>query len=55
MPQIRGRVVRRVEGNEAWTIVDRISHKYVGGPYPREQDRVVFLVRPEHVQSTAYA
>ena len=54
MAQIRGRVIRRFEGEKAWTIIDRISHKYVGAPYPREQDRVVFLVRPEHVQSMGY-
>ena len=55
MAQIRGRVIRRIEGEEAWTMIDRISRKYVGRPYPREQDRVVFLVRPEHVQSAGYA
>jgi hypothetical protein len=55
MAQIRGRVIRRVEGEDAWTIIDRISRKYLGGPYPREQDRVVFPVRPEHVQTTAHA
>jgi PPOX class probable F420-dependent enzyme len=55
MAQIRGRVIRRLEGDEAWAIVDRIAHKYVGAAYPREQERVVFIVRPEHVQSTEYA
>ena len=54
MAQIRGRVIRRIDGKEAWTIIDRISQKYLGAPYPREQDRVVFLVRPESVQSVSY-
>jgi PPOX class probable F420-dependent enzyme len=54
MAQIRGRVMERLEGAEAWTIIDRISHKYVGGPYPQGLDRVVFLVRPEHVHDGAH-
>jgi hypothetical protein len=55
MAQIRGQVIHRIEGEEAWRIIDRISHKYLGGPYPREQDRVVFLVRVDHVHSMGYA
>jgi PPOX class probable F420-dependent enzyme len=31
---LRGRVVRRIEGDEAAAIVDRISHKYTGRPFP---------------------
>src|SRR5579864_9568781 len=30
MAQLRGRVTRRVEGDAAWTIIDRISRKYTG-------------------------
>ena len=30
MAQIRGRVTERVEGDGAWTIIDRISNKYIG-------------------------
>ncbi|MBY8851374.1 TIGR03618 family F420-dependent PPOX class oxidoreductase [Saccharothrix sp. MB29] len=44
---VRGRVVRWVEGDAAWEIVDRISTKYTGGPYPRGDDRVVALIEPE--------
>jgi PPOX class probable F420-dependent enzyme len=54
MAQIRGRVIERLDGTEAWTIIDRISVKYTGAPYPQRTGRVVFLVEPEHVQGTAY-
>jgi PPOX class probable F420-dependent enzyme len=54
MAMIRGRVVDRIEGGEAWEIIDRISAVYTGGPYARGEQRVVFLVEPEHVTTTAY-
>src|SRR6478609_3378052 len=38
---IRGRVVEWIEGDAAWEIIDRISAKYIGAPYSREQERVV--------------
>jgi len=44
---VRGRVVEWVEGDAAWEIVDRISTKYIGGPYSREQQRVVALIEPD--------
>ena len=44
---IRGRVVEWLEGDAAWEIVDRIATKYIGGPYSREQERVVALIEPE--------
>ena len=44
---IRGRVVEWLEGDEAWEIVDRIAAKYIGGPYPRDEERVVAVVEPE--------
>ncbi|MEU0534546.1 PPOX class F420-dependent oxidoreductase [Amycolatopsis tolypomycina] len=44
---IRGRVAEWVEGDAAWAIVDRIATKYTGGPYPREQERVVLLIEVE--------
>ena len=47
MAQVRGRVCERVEGDEAWRIIDRMSHKYIGQPYPLREDRVVFLIEPE--------
>ena len=53
MAAIRGRVVQRVEGDAAWEVIDRISHKYTGQPYAPRTDRVVFLVEPEHAWAQA--
>jgi PPOX class probable F420-dependent enzyme len=47
---VRGRVVEWIEGDAAWEIVDRIAMKYIGQPYPREQERVVALIEPERQQ-----
>lgn len=46
---IRGRVVEWVEGEAGWEIVDRIAAKYIGGPYPREQERIVALIETERL------
>jgi PPOX class probable F420-dependent enzyme len=47
---IRGKVVEWVDGDAGWEIIDRISEKYTGGPYPRDQDRHVALIEPERQQ-----
>lgn len=47
MAHVRGRVAERLEGDAAFEVIDRISHKYTGQPYPLRSDRVVFLVEPE--------
>jgi PPOX class probable F420-dependent enzyme len=44
---IRGRVVEWLAGDTAWEIVDRIAVKYIGAPYPRDEDRVVALIEPD--------
>jgi len=44
---IRGRVVEWLEGAAAWEIVDQISTKYTGAPYPRGEERIVAVVEPE--------
>ena len=44
---VRGRVVEWIVGDAAWEIVDRIAAKYIGGPYPRDEERVVAVVEPE--------
>ncbi|AHH99106.1 hypothetical protein KALB_5745 [Kutzneria albida DSM 43870] len=44
---LRGRIVEWLEGDAAWEIVDRISTKYIGGPYSREEQRVVALIEPD--------
>ena len=54
MAQVRGRVAGRLEGDAAWAVIDRISHKYTGQPYPLRTDRVVFLVEPERAQAQSY-
>lgn len=55
MAQIRGRVTRRLDGEPAWEVIDRISHKYIGQPYPLRTDRVVLLVEAERAWAQAYA
>jgi PPOX class probable F420-dependent enzyme len=47
MAQVRGRVAKRLDGHQAWLVIDRLSHKYTGRPYPLRTDRVVYLVDPE--------
>jgi PPOX class probable F420-dependent enzyme len=44
---VRGRVVEWLDGDEAWTIIDRIAMKYIGSPYTRDEERVVALIEPE--------
>ncbi|NUT50390.1 MAG: PPOX class F420-dependent oxidoreductase [Saccharothrix sp.] len=44
---VRGRVVEWLEGDPAWEIVDRISMKYLGRPYGRDEERVVALIEPD--------
>ena len=51
---IRGRVAERLEGDLAWEIVDRMSQKYQGTPYPRDPEMVVYLIEPEKAKATVY-
>jgi PPOX class probable F420-dependent enzyme len=44
---VRGRVVEWLDGDEAWEIIDRVSTKYTGAPYPRGEERVVAVIEPE--------
>ena len=44
---IRGRVVEWIEGDAAWEIVDRVTMKYLGTPYPRDEERIVAVIEPE--------
>jgi PPOX class probable F420-dependent enzyme len=46
---VRGRVVEWLEGDAAWEVIDAIAMKYIGGPYPREEERVVGVIEPERV------
>ncbi|MFF0270417.1 PPOX class F420-dependent oxidoreductase [Kribbella sp. NPDC004536] len=45
---IRGRVVQWIEGDEAWPIIDHLVAKYIDLKYPRDQERVVLLIQPDH-------
>ncbi len=53
MAQVRGRA-ERVEGDAAWAVIDRLSHKYTGQPYPLPTDRVVFLVSADHASAVSF-
>ncbi len=54
MAEVRGRVVERLEEDAAFEVIDRISHKYIGQPYPVRTDRVVYLVEAELAWARAY-
>lgn len=54
MAQVQGRITERLEGDRAWVIIDRLSHKYTGQPYPVRTDRVVYLVEPERVSGQVF-
>jgi PPOX class probable F420-dependent enzyme len=41
---LHGHVVRWLDGDEGWAIVDALAAKYIGSPYPRGQDRVAMVV-----------
>lgn len=45
---VRGRVVDWIAGDDAWKIIDRIAVQHTGAPYPREQERVVAVIEPQH-------
>jgi Pyridoxamine 5'-phosphate oxidase len=36
-----------LEGDAAWKIIDQISAKYAGKPYPRGEERIVAVIEPE--------
>lgn len=42
---LRGGVVEWLDGEAGWEAVDRIAGKYIGGPYPRDEERIVALIR----------
>jgi PPOX class probable F420-dependent enzyme len=54
MAQVRGRVVEVLDGDAGWAIVDRLSEKYIGRPYPLREDRVAFLIEPVRAWSIAF-
>jgi PPOX class probable F420-dependent enzyme len=54
MAQVRGRVVETVEGDAALEIMDRMSVRYTGSPFPHRQG-IALLIEPERVQSMKLA
>jgi PPOX class probable F420-dependent enzyme len=54
MATLRGRLHRRVDGEEGWEIIDRIAAKYIGAPYPMREDRVAFLVTVDHASAQTF-
>jgi hypothetical protein len=44
---VRGRVAEWLEGDAAREIIDQLSTKYTGVPYPRGQESVVVVIEPE--------
>ena len=54
MATVRGRVTERVDGDRGWAIIDRLSQKYIGQPYPLRTDRVIYLIEPEHARAATY-
>jgi PPOX class probable F420-dependent enzyme len=48
---LRGRVVGTAEGEQALEIIDRLSLKYTGEPFPMRSG-VVFLIEPERARHT---
>jgi hypothetical protein len=48
MALVRGRVVDRLEGDPALVVIDRLSQRYTGQPFPMRSG-IVFLVEPERV------
>ena len=55
MATLRGRVVQVLVGATGWVVVDRMSCAYTGQPYPRDEERVVFLVDVERATATSFA
>jgi PPOX class probable F420-dependent enzyme len=51
---IRGQVVELIDGDRGWEIIDRISRKYTGQPYPLRSDRIVLLIQLDHAQAVTF-
>ena len=44
---VRGRVVDRVDGDEALAVMDRMSIRYTGEPFPYRESGAAYFVDPE--------
>jgi PPOX class probable F420-dependent enzyme len=47
---LRGRVAETVEGEDALALIDRLAHKYTGGPFPMRSG-TVYVVEVERAGS----
>lgn len=54
MATVRGVVSRRIEGDEAMAVIDRISEKYTGEPYELREGLTAYLIRPGRSWSNDY-
>ncbi|MGX7679009.1 hypothetical protein ACSMXN_08920 [Jatrophihabitans sp. DSM 45814] len=54
MAEIRGRVVEQVDGEIGWQIIDRISKKYTGQPYPLRTGRAAYVIEAEHAAGHSF-
>lgn len=54
MAEVRGRVARRLTGEAAQELVDRIALKYTGEPYDIRSGMAAFLIRPERFRARDY-
>jgi PPOX class probable F420-dependent enzyme len=44
---VRGRVVERVDGEEALAVMDRMSVRYTGKPFPYRESGSAYFIEPE--------
>ena len=55
MAYLQGSAAERLEGDEAWAIIDRLSERYLGGPYPRDEERVVYRIAVDRARAQSFA
>jgi PPOX class probable F420-dependent enzyme len=51
---LRGVIAEVVDGESGWALVDRIAQKYGSAPYPRDEERVAYLVEVQHALAHAF-
>ena len=51
MAQVRGRVTGMLEDDEAFAVIDALSNKYTGQPFPMRSGLSIYLIEAETVQS----
>ncbi|HEY2937017.1 MAG TPA: PPOX class F420-dependent oxidoreductase [Gaiellaceae bacterium] len=49
--RVRGHVAETIDGDEALAIIDRLSHKYTGQPFPMRSGRV-YVIEAERASFT---